>query len=114
MIQPRFGLCLPCKITEVYDGDTLVVETFGGGRLRVRLLDCWAPELRHPGGVESRNYARWHVARCKKSAIFVPFKGNITAMLTFGRVLAYVFLDKKNLSEMLVEAGHAFTSKPKK
>lgn len=114
MRQPKYGVCLPCTITSVYDGDTLVVKTVGGGRLRVRLLDCWAPELRHEGGKASRDFARKLVSNSDTHAIFVPFKGNITAMLTFGRVLAYVFLDGQNLSEALVDAGHATIEKQRK
>jgi len=41
--QPKPELSVPCKITEVYDGDTVTVEVTLTAR--VRLLDCWAPEL---------------------------------------------------------------------
>jgi len=37
-------LVLPCAIVEVYDGDTITVRLTLD--LRVRMLDCWTPEIR--------------------------------------------------------------------
>ena len=44
MNQPPLGLTAQCKVLDVYDGDTVTVEV--RTIARVRLLDCWAPEVR--------------------------------------------------------------------
>ena len=46
-----FGLTLPGNVLDVHDGDTVTVEV--KRTLRIRLLDCWAPELRDAGGLEA-------------------------------------------------------------
>ena len=111
---PPFGVAMPCKIIEVYDGDTLVIESVGGGRLRVRLLDCWAPELKDPGGIAARDFCRLAVEQSIETAIWIPFKANIAAMLTFGRVLAHIYCNGHNLTELIVAAGHGSLTKPDK
>ena len=42
--SPPIGWTVPVRVVQVYDGDTVVVEITK--RVRVRLLDCWAPEVR--------------------------------------------------------------------
>ena len=43
LADPAAQLVVPCTITEWYDGDTPTVEITL--RIRVRLEDCWAPEV---------------------------------------------------------------------
>lgn len=103
--DPRPQLSLPCRVTQVYDGDTLTVEMTI--RARVRLLDCWAPELRDEGGVASRDAIK--PIEGKAATLVVPLDGvdRLDDVLTFGRVLGYVWVDGESLSEKQVSAGHA-------
>ena len=49
------GLVLPCKVIDVHDGDTLTIEVTLTAS--VRLLECWAEELKAPGGPAARDRA---------------------------------------------------------
>ena len=106
--KPAHGISAPCKIVEVYDGDTITVDVTL--RVRVRLLDCWAPELREEGGEESRDHLSG-LALDNDGTLYVTFDGNRTAgdAMSFNRVLGRVYLadDDKDLSARQVEAGHA-------
>lgn len=51
--------CYEAFVTRVHDGDTPYVDVHLGWGVwfrdePVRLLDCWAPELREPGGPASK------------------------------------------------------------
>ncbi len=115
---PAHGWSTKCRIVEVYDGDTITVEITR--RVRVRLLDCWAPEVKTTDatekarGIASRDHLRAAVENCD-ATLFVP--GSDRDMLgdewTMGRVLGHVWLegDKESLSEFQVKAGHATREK---
>ena len=49
--KPVPGWATTCELDRVIDGDTIDVRV--SRVIRVRLLDCWAPETRDPGGPES-------------------------------------------------------------
>jgi len=66
---PGQGLSLPCKVVKVYDGDTVTVDVTI--RCRVRLIDCWAPELRDPGGKESQKHLA-QIALDKNGTLQIP------------------------------------------
>jgi micrococcal nuclease len=108
---PPAGYTTECRIIDVYDGDTITVEITK--RLKVRMLDCWAPEVRgnsREEGLISRDTLR-NLALDKDAIIHIPAanKGEIWRIMTFGRVLAHVWVKghEKNLSEQMVETGHA-------
>ncbi len=53
-----------CVVVEVWDGDTIHVTIDLGFNVfintKVRIHNCWAPELKEPGGEASRNFlAGW-------------------------------------------------------
>lgn len=109
MKAPPLGVILPATAIEIVDGDTIRVET----RIlsTVRLLGCWARELKEPGGIESRdNLIR--AARGQHGRLHIPMgEGikNISELLTLGRVLGDFWLDDatESLSEMQVRTKHA-------
>lgn len=94
---PPLALCLPIKVTEVYDGDTAKVSvTFD---LTVRYAKCWAPELKEPDG--SKSAARAKEAVGKAGRLFVDLSNvrNLADALTFGRVIGEIWLDGQQESE---------------
>lgn len=100
------ALHLPCKIVEVYDGDTLTADITL--RVRVRMLDCWAPEIKEPGGKESRDHLR-ELTLDKDGILYVPFGEAKTLgdVFSFDRVVGRVYVEGVDLSQQQVSAGHA-------
>ena len=118
--RPTHGLSIPIQIVDVYDGDTLTVEI--KFRVKVRLLDCWSPEVRtrdleeKKRGLAARDFVRG-IALNKKGTLWIPSRNvkTIGNLLSFDRVLGHIWVsdDKKSLSETVVEAGHATKTKVK-
>ena len=110
--QPTLALCVPCKVLKVHDGDT-ATEVEIRVRVQVRYDSCWAPELREPGGPESRDSAK--AAEGKTGRLFIPLNssGNIADLFTFGRVVGTLWLDgaTESESQRQVRTGHASTTK---
>jgi len=115
------------KVVRVIDGDTLEVEI--SRKLRVRMLDCWAPESRRdPRVSESQRSAekakgqaaKEHLislANGREVSVSVPMAadGDVAKAWSLGRVLGHVWLLErpgKSLSVQQVEAGHATKTKP--
>lgn len=113
----------PCEIVEVYDGDTITVTFVLCGDLpvkaRVRLLDCWAPEVtgdEKPLGLKSRDYLRELVKGHTDARLVIPARPGADRLddhLTFGRILGRVYLSgqKTPLAAHVVKAGHAYKTK---
>lgn len=109
---PEGQLRLPCKITEVYDGDTITVEVTIP--IKVRLLDCWAPEVtgsEKEQGIISRDHLR-KIALNQKGLLVVPINGTVYSigdLFSFNRILGRVLIGhpQRDLSEIQVEAGQA-------
>lgn len=116
MEKPLHGLSAACRIVDVHDGDTVTVEITR--RVRVRLLDCWAPEVtgaEKPQGIKSRDALR-AIALLKSATLYVPTEGNdeLGDVMTFDRVLGHVWLESdpsQSLSERQVRAGFATKTK---
>lgn len=117
---PPLGLSLPCKVTEIYDGDTATVEVTL--TMRVRLLDCWAAEIRTNDehekavGLAARDALKT-VAEGKSGRLFVPLDGlhRFDDAISLGRVLGHIWIDDHagpvNLSTWQRDHGHAFRTK---
>lgn len=109
---PPLALCLPCKVLAVHDGDT-ATDVELRVRVQVRYLKCWAPELREPGGAESRDSAKQ--AEGKTGRLYVPLgeANNLAQLFTFGRVVGELWLDgsAESESERQVRLKHASTCK---
>ena len=111
---PAPALHVPCEVVEVYDGDTLTVRI--SLDVRVRLLDCWAPELKgeqREHGERSRNALRGMLPVGSRGVLSVPFgeADRLDDVLTFGRVLGRIWTDDGDVSRRLRDAGAAFETK---
>lgn len=116
MNQPPEGFTTKAKVKNIVDGDTLDVEIVR--RIRVRLKDCWCPETRTKDIVEKQKglASRSHLATLLNNGevvLFIPadYEGEIKDIFTFGRVVGHIFVDGQNVSEAMVESGHATARK---
>lgn len=116
MLLPPFGICLPCKLHHVRDGDTIVVRLRSGGfTWAVRMLDCWCTDDRKSPLYEAaKTVAREQAQEASdegRLALFVPIDRlpeNPLAALTFDRVLGQLFVStEKTIADVLVEMGLA-------
>lgn len=116
--KPPAGITLPVKVVGVVDGDTLEVAV--DWRIRVRLLDCWAPELKK--GTEAEKKAGFKakldlaaLAVGKPATLFVPTDkaSRVGDVFTFDRILGHVWTDgdPQTLSAHQVSARNASTTK---
>ena len=123
MKEPPKGITTDVKVSRVIDGDTVDVEITR--TVRVRLLDCWAPETRTRDpvekvkGYESRKhlnsllrqvfYNDLAARKQKQVTLFIPAdeQGEIKDNFTFSRVLGRLFVNGEDVSERMVEAGKA-------
>jgi endonuclease YncB( thermonuclease family) len=124
---PEIGWSTPCTIVSVYDGDTITVEV--RRRYRVRLIDCWAPELNkkaeRAAGLESKAALETRVdlgsiSGESKGRLFVPlherkdgvvYPGDST---TLSRVAGWVWEEgsDESLNHYMVRTGYAQKVKP--
>lgn len=111
---PPYGITFPAKVVRVVDGDTLEVEVTRV--VRIRMLDCWAPETRTRDIEEKlRGFAaKTHLeemAQNQQVKVFIPVKPGqkVGDSFSFGRALGQVWLNGEttSLSEKMVTAGHA-------
>ncbi len=112
--KPDNGITTEVYLISVIDGDTLDVEI--RKTIRVRLLECWAPETRTKDkeeksrGLKSKKFLETFIAG-KELTLFVPETKKFSDMFTFGRVLGHVWAGEKNISQEMVESNHATMSK---
>ena len=116
MSQPPLGITARAVIERVVDGDT--VDVFMTIPVRVRLLDCWAPEVTGVEklvGIKSKEALERIAPRGSHVRLHVR-TGQVDAMLgvlTFGRVLGHIYREgeSETLSELMVAAGMATATK---
>lgn len=116
MKRPPAGLCLPCEVSHVRDGDTVVVKIRDGGMdWAIRLLDCWAPEKYTKEGKEAANFCRQIIETADSLYVWIPAPFDPNMLLknvSFDRLLGHIFIRQdKTLSEVMVEAGMATKEK---
>lgn len=93
-------------VTHVKDGDTFQAEVdFGLGfitleNFRLRGLD--APEMDTPEGVKAKSFLVNEIAKTKGRVILKAVNPD-----KYGRFLAQVWIDGKDLNQMLIEKGYA-------
>lgn len=119
MNKPPLGIIARCSVVNVVDGDTLDIEL--RVPMRIRLLDCWAPESRTTDPVE-----KVKGLAAKKSLVeltehrvhgqvFIPTAAasSVKDVLTLDRLLGRVWMDEQNidLSTAQVVSGFASTTK---
>lgn len=117
LVTPQ--LTVPCELVEVYDGDTVTVRLTLD--VRVRLLDCWSPEVKTRDAVEkeygihSRETMK-ELLQGEQLLLEVPLSDvdRFDDLFTFGRLLARLKLVDSGLdaSEEMVRMGTATESKP--
>jgi len=117
--RPQYGISLPCTFHHARDADTIVVQLRNSGLLwAIRLIDCWAPEIRgeeKPEGIDASIAAIALLKTAKELSVFIPVENigeNVLKFLTFDRIPGYLYLDDETtLNEKLIELGHATKSK---
>ena len=115
---PQPGWITRAKVVSVYDGDTLTIEVTR--RMRVRLLDCWCPEIRTRDKEEKERglAAKAHLSKLlpegSEVVLQIPSGTDLGKSFTFGRVLGNIWADKdavSSVSEQMVDSGHATAAK---
>lgn len=121
--MPQPGWTTRAVVTRVVDGDTVEVEL--RRRIRVRLLDCWAPETKghDPEKKAAGEAAREHLEQIipvgNDVILEIPTDvegdaGDMGQILTFGRVVGSVwnaYKGGKSANEQMVADGFATQSK---
>lgn len=114
--QPLEGWTSSCIVVNVVDGDTVDVEV--RRVLRVRLIDCWAPESRTKDKAEKKKglAAKAHlksIAEDKPGVLFIPGsrRQRLSDILTLNRLAGYVFVEGESIGQLQRQAGHASAEK---
>ncbi|MDE2613072.1 MAG: thermonuclease family protein [Burkholderiales bacterium] len=89
-------------VTKVIDGDTLDVQVAGQAPMRVRLRDIDAPESCQPWGVEARQ-------ALEEMALGKNVELRTYATDRYGRAVASVTVDGRDLGQAMVVEGHAWS-----
>lgn len=87
-------------VTRVKDGDTLVLRS-NGRDYTIRLAEIDAPEKRQPGGLAARQQLE---AICFGKTVTIDSQGADR----YGRTIAHVSVGRVNISERMVQLGHAW------
>ena len=114
---PDKAITADAEIVEWYDGDTAVVNVTT--QYRVRLLDCWAPEVRgdeKESGLKSKEYIKSICPEGSTVRLKIPTTGRLQDSLTFGRVLGEIWSQSEdgewhNVSDQMVKEGFATKTK---
>lgn len=125
MKLPPYGLCLPCQVARVKDGDSMTVTITGGLEWDIRLIGCNCPgvtmreaktEEEKKRGIEAAVFAKRVLDEEADSlSVFVPLDmfdqtGPIRMLrsLSFERIPAHLFVGTEDtLADILIRAGHA-------
>lgn len=114
--SPQPAIITPCEIVEWYDGDTATVRL--SLDIRVRLLDCWSPEVKTTDleekkrGIASRDYVRSRYPAGSDATLEIPLRGErLDDVLTLGRVLGRIWVNGRDVSSDQVESGYATREK---
>lgn len=98
-------------LVDVGDGDTVVIDWGDGDRERVRILGIDTPEVAHHsmGWYDDQPYGRRATAFAQGAFAAAYSVELLRAAETdgYGRTLGYLFINGRNFSVMIVEAGYA-------
>ena len=117
-MAPEPGWTTKARVVYVLDGDTVEVEVVR--KLRIRILDCWAPETRTTDldekekGIVSKEHLQKLLPAGSPVTVAIPSSvdGEIQDVLTMGRFLAHIWnTDGINVAEEQVKSGHATKEK---
>lgn len=94
----------------VVDGDTINVVLQDGSKRRVRLVGIDAPEIRHgrwgkdePGGQKAKEFVK---DLCEGKTVYLDVDDERSTD-KYGRMLAVVYVDQKNVNAELLRKGYA-------
>ena len=118
MKAPELGIVARAAVERVIDGDTVDVRLLNGLPVRIRLLNCWAPEVRgveKPAGERSKAFLQNLLPVGKAVRVKVPTGEavDLGGVLTFGRILGEIWLGDTNVSTLMVTKGLATEEKIK-
>lgn len=104
-------------VVRVYDGDTVYVVP-KSMIVKVRMLDCWAPEIRggtiesKQKGFNSRDHLSDKIPEGSTVRVKIPLFKTLDKSFTFGRPLGRIWSeDGIDLSEFQVSNNHATKEK---
>lgn len=112
---------IPAKVVSVYDGDTVTLEF--NVKANVRLLDCWAPEIKTKDqqeklrGLASKKHLENLLKTNEEVSVRIPFDGNISNSISLSRILGNIYKDidgdgvKDNISDIMTKQGYATKTK---
>ncbi len=120
---PKPSWTTKAVVTNIVDGDTIDVEI--RRTIRVRLIDCWAPETHMDDRLPKEQQAAEKKAGLKSKEalkelclgesviVQIPTSENLLKATTMSRALGNVWLegDEESLSEKQVRSGNATKSK---
>ena len=134
---PQPGIVVPCEVVEWHDGDTGTVRVTVD--IRVRLLECWAPETKGRSltaaekkltrseqqtilnaitaekqrGIESLRSVSQIAPVGSRGQLEIPLADveRSDDLFTMGRVLGRVWIDGNDVSRLQVDSGHATRTK---
>jgi len=106
-IFPDLTIAGQYKVIRVVDGDTIVIN-YDGKKEKVRLLCVNTPESVHPDAKQNipmgKVASRYTQNKLLGKHIDLEFEGN-RLRGNYGRLLAYVFVDRRNFNIDLVRQG---------
>lgn len=115
MKLPPHGICLPCRVRRVVDGDTIDVSLAWSDAIwRIRLLECWVAD-KTESDARARALIEDLTSRARQTSVFIPIgqgEAHVSELLTLDRVLGRVFANDMDLSAHLVSMGLATATKP--
>jgi micrococcal nuclease len=91
--------CLKGEVTKVVDGDTLYI---GDVKIRLALVDT--PEVGESGYEDAKNFT---AILCPVGSQATADQDDLQLQDSYGRMLAVVYCDGKNLNKELLDNGHA-------
>lgn len=108
------------KVISVIDGDTVKVSVTK--EYKIRLIDCWAPEItgkNKEAGLKSKQYLESLIKAGDVVIIEIPTTNRFEDSISLDRMLGYVWKDTnndgshENISDLIVRSGYATKTKPK-
>ena len=114
MTPPPLGYTTRMTVTDVTDGDTLTCETRTAWRVRLR--DCWAPEIRGGEEAEKRHGLAAKeflksLALGRSGKLYIPseFASQLGDITSLSRLVGDVWIDgrEESLAEAMVKSGFA-------
>lgn len=108
---PSPQLVVPCKVVSVYDGDTPTVTI--SFVMRIRLKDCWAPELsglERVRGLASKEKLK-ELVLSKDGILAIPLYDDLGKSTSLSRIVGVLHVDGKNINEEMVRLGYATKEK---